>query len=368
MRITQIVAPGDYGGLERVVVQLCAGLVRRGHEVTCIVIAEQGGRPVPVLVGDLTAAGVRIELLRVPHRAYLKERREVHSLLSSIRPAVAHTHGYHADVLLRSVAQDLAIPTLATLHGFTGGSNKNRAFEWLQCRSARQMDAVIAVSRPLADRLSAQGVDPARIRVIRNAWAAPGAFLARAEARDRLRIRPEELAIGWVGRLTHEKGPDQALETVPRLPDPVRLHFLGSGDMEPGLRRRARELHVETRVEWHGVVPGAWSYLPAFDACCLSSRTEGTPIILLEAMSARVPIVATRVGGVPDVVSEAEALLVPAGQPEELAAALGKAITDSQEQRVAAAARRVAAEFGVDRWLDAYEAVYSYLARKKVVS
>lgn len=367
MRITQIVAPGDYGGLERVVIQLCAGLVRREHEVTCIVIAEQGER-VPAIVADLTAAGVRVELLPIPHRAYLQERREVRSLLASIRPAVAHTHGYHADVLLRSVAQGLGIPTLATLHGFTGGSTKNRAFEWLQCRSARRMDAVIAVSRPLADRLGTHGVATSRIRVIRNAWAAPGAFLARDEARDRLGIRSDEVAIGWVGRLTHEKGPDQALEALPRVSDAARLHFLGSGDMEPGLRQRARELGVDSRVQWHGVVPDAWSCLPAFDACCLSSRTEGTPIILLEAMTARVPIVATRVGGVPDVVSEVEALLVPAGQPEALAAALGKAINESQEERVAAAARRVAAEFGVDRWLEAHDVLYSDLARKKVAS
>src|SRR5262245_59997143 len=135
MRIAQILAPAPFGGLERVVSQLSVGLARRGHEVYSLILVEEGNSPLPGFVTELSDAGVRVEPVRTPHRAYMRERNRVRDLLESISPDVVHTHGYHADILLRSVAQRLSIPTLATVHGFTGGDWKNRLFEWLQRRS-----------------------------------------------------------------------------------------------------------------------------------------------------------------------------------------------------------------------------------------
>ena len=366
MRITQMLAPGPYGGLERVVTQLCVGLARREHEVTALVIVEQGNLPVPALVADLSAGRVRVEVVRTPHRAYLQERRAVRSLLEAIRPGVAHTHGYHADVLLRSVAQGLRIPTLATVHGFTGGGRKNRVFEWLQRWSLGQMDAAVAVSEPVAQALARAGVPQSRIRVIRNAWAAPGAFLARDEARRRLGIDPQDKVIGWVGRITPEKGPDVAVEALGQAAPDLTLSFIGSGRLEPGLRARSRELGIESRVRWHGAVPDAWQYFRAFDAYCLSSHTEGTPIALLEAMAAGVPIIATRVGGVPDVVGDSEAFLVPAADPVALSRAMSAAVSDDRREMVAAASRRMSSQFGLDSWLDSYESLYRDLLQPRV--
>jgi glycosyltransferase involved in cell wall biosynthesis len=366
MRIAQIVAPGPYGGLERVVTQLCLGLSRRAHEVTALVVVEAGDRPVPALAAELAAGGIRVELVRAPHRAYLDERRRVGTILRAVRPGVAHTHGYHADVLLRSVAQRLSIPTLATVHGFTGGGRKNQLFEWLQRWSLRHMQASVAVSGPVAERLAGSGVPRSRIRVIRNAWAAPGAFLAREEARDRLGLDPATRVIGWVGRITPEKGPDVAVEALALTRKDITLSFIGTGRMEPGLRARARELGLSDRIRWHGLVEDAWLYFRAFDAWCLSSHTEGTPISLLESMAAEVPIIATRVGGVPDVVGDAEALLVPPADIRALAAAMGEAIEADQSARVAAAQSRVATQFGIERWLDEHENLYRDLISAKV--
>ena len=366
MRITQVFAPGPFGGLEQVVTQLCAGLAGRDHEVSTLVIVEQGDRDVPYFVNDLVSRNVRVEIVRTPHRAYLRERHAVHALLDSIRPGVVHTHGYHADVLLRSVAQGLRIPTLATVHGFTGGGRKNRVFEWLQRWSLGRMDRVAAVSGPVAQRLISAGVPGSRIVVIRNAWAAPGAFLAREEARKRLGIGPSDRVIGWVGRLTPEKGPDVALEALGRTAPGLTLSFVGSGRMMGGLQIRARELGIESRIRWHGAVPDAWQYFRAFDGYCLSSHTEGTPMALLEAMAAGVPIVATRVGGVPDVVSDSEAILVPPGDAGALAAAMQAATHEEQSVRIAAAGRRLETRFAMDDWLSAYEDLYRDMTSSKV--
>jgi glycosyltransferase involved in cell wall biosynthesis len=104
----------------------------------------------------------------------------------------------------------------------------------------------------------------------------------------------------------------------------------------------------------------AGRYFPAFDALVLSSRTEGVPMVVLEAMGARVPLVVTAVGGLPDVVSPREALLVPAERPLALAQAIRDVFTGRARaiERAEAAAERLAREFAERPWLESYDRVY----------
>ena len=113
-------------------------------------------------------------------------------------------------------------------------------------------------------------------------------------------------------------------------------------------------------MKFHGNVPGAARMLAAFDMLALSSRTEGTPMVLLEAMAAGVPIVATAVGGVPDILSAGEASLVAPNDPRALAAALDATLADTSlaQSRASAARERVAREFDHATWLDRYEQIY----------
>src|SRR2546430_15130133 len=104
------------------------------------------------------------------------------------------------------------------------------------------------------------------------------------------------------------------------------------------MRARAVKLGVADHIRWHGVVPDAERVYTAFDVCVLSSRTEGTPVVLFEAMAAGVPVVATAVGGVPDVLSAEEAVLVASEDPVGLAAGIRDVYADAD-----AAARRARA-------------------------
>ncbi|MDH5284682.1 MAG: glycosyltransferase, partial [Gemmatimonadota bacterium] len=112
-----------------------------------------------------------------------------------------------------------------------------------------------------------------------------------------------------------------------------------------------------------GLVPGAGQLVGAFDLLVLSSRTEGTPIVLFEAMQAGVPIVATAVGGVPDVLGPDTALLVPPGQPALLASAIQSVARDPAAAlaRAAKAKARLESEFAPGPWLAGYEALYHSL-------
>lgn len=358
--LCHIVAPGPVGGLESVVAMHAAGMARRGHRVRVLALLEPAGRcdAFQGLPGD----GVGVVEIRLPAGSYREEVRRLAGLLSGGRLSVAHCHGYHADLVGWRAARRARRPVVSTVHGYTGGGVKNRLYEWLDRLALRHLDAVIAVSRPLERQLSAAGVRSSRLHCIPNALAEPAPAPDRAAARRALGLEPGGLVAGWVGRLSVEKGPDLFLEALARAPE-WRASIVGDGPLRGALEARARDLGVDRRIRWHGVVPGAGTLLAGFDALVLSSRTEGTPIVLLEAMAAGVPLVVTEVGGVPDVVTASEAIRVPPGRPEALAEALHQLQRDpaGAGARARAAGTRLASVYAIGPWLDRHEALYRSL-------
>jgi len=266
-------------------------------------------------------------------------------------------------VLDAGVARAMGIPTVTTIHGFTGSSLRNRIYAQLQRRSLRRFEAVVAVSSPMVRSLAAF-VDAKRLHLIRNAYAATDPA-SRADARLKLGYDNTTYVIGWVGRLSPEKGADLALAAVARVARtaprrPLRIAILGEGSERPRLERLVRRLGIEALVDWHGPQPDAAALMPAFDVFMLSSRTEGTPMVLLEAMAAAVPMVATRVGGVPAMLSADAALLVPGNDPQALAGGILEVMADPEmaRQRAARATELLARQFAPHRWLRRYASLY----------
>jgi glycosyltransferase involved in cell wall biosynthesis len=315
----------------------------------------------PNALGSLVDLGVPIFATTIRGRAYLRERAGYRKAFREWCPDVVHTHGYRADLLAGSAAAAHGIPRVSTLHGFTGGDWKNQLYERLQLRSVRRFDAAVAVSSQIRDRLIRAGASAARVYLIPNAWAASLSPLPRNEARAQLGLPQDCLVIGWVGRLSHEKGADILLEALPPLAElPWVLSVIGDGDQRAALQIAAVRHGFAERVRWHGLVPDASRLYPAFDCLVSSSRTEGSPIVLLEAMGTGVPIVATRVGGVPDLVRSEDGLLVPPENPSALGVAIRAALTDREAAltRSASARDRVARDYAPGAWIDRYAAVY----------
>lgn len=359
LRIAHVVAPAPYGGLETVLHGLARQQSMRGHDVLVVAIVAREDH---AFVQRLRADGLNVATVIAPGRRYLRERAAVAAHVRAGRADVLHTHGYRADVVAGSTARPLGVPWVSSAHGFTGGGWKNRLYERLQVRSYRRCDAAIAVSDKLGTDLIAAGAPPARVHVVRNAYTGATAPLERAAARALLGIAPAERVIGWIGRIGHIKGPDVLVRALAELPDiAVRASFVGDGPDRPGLQELAAQLGVADRIRWHGEIPDAGRVCVAFDAFVLSSRSEGTPMALLEAIAARVPVVCTRVGGVPAIVGEEEAMLVSPEQPAALARAVADTLSCPQraQQRAAAAAARLQREFGAERWLDEHERVYA---------
>jgi glycosyltransferase involved in cell wall biosynthesis len=366
LSIVHVAAPAPFGGLEEVVYMLTTGLANRGHTVGLVALLGEGA--VPPLVERAEAAGVPVERLTCG-RNYLRERRELGRFFAASRPWLVHTHGYRSDVQAGAVAQRFSLPVMSTVHGFTGGGAKNRLYERIQRRSLRRFGGVIAVSRPLVESLVASGVARERLHLIPNAYQPGERVLSRADALAELKLSlpAGAFVIGWVGRLSREKGPDVLVDALGLLTN-RNMHSVvaGDGPDRPALERRAAALGISERLHWLGVTPNISRCFSAFDCFALSSRTEGTPIALFEAIAAGVPVVASAVGGVPDVVSQGEAILVPPDDPPALARALRDVALDSPgaADRAARATARLHTERSVGPWLDEYEAVYRRLASR----
>lgn len=362
LRVLQVAAPARTGGLESVLVQLAAGLRGQGHAVHVAVVLVPGSETGHPVVEALRDTGVAVHPLVLGVRDYLGERRAVRQLGAAINADVVHTHGYRADAVDGGVARSAGRAHVMTLHGFVGGSRRGRFYEWLQIQAARRANAVVAVSQPIVDRLARHGIER-NVHLLRNAVAPNPQALSREAAREALGLPVQGTLIGWVGRVSHEKGPDLFIRASAQLEKPASLVVLGDGPAMAEARSLHATLNGSPVLHAPGLVPQASKYLAAFDLLALTSRTEGTPMILLEAMWAGVPIVATSVGGVPQLLSNADAMLC-APDVESIARALNAALHDSggMQQRAHAARARVAAEFAPAAWIARHEAIYKMVS------
>lgn len=354
-----VIAPAPFGGAESVVTSLVRGFIGRGQEISVVILTDSQ-TPCSFERGVVTA-GAEVLPLRLAARAYRQEARELSKIMRRKEPGVVHTHGFRADVQAGRAARRLRIPRVSTVHGFTGGDLRIRVYETLQVRTLRSFEAVVAVSKPLAHELERRGVDGARLHMIRNAWCNASEAQSRTSSRFELGLPEDAFVIGWVGRVSAEKGCDVFIDAMARLDDhSIVACVIGEGPDRDTLARRAATLGLSERIRWCGAHREAGRLFSAFDGFVLSSRTEGTPIVLFEAMEAGVPIVTTSVGGVPDVVGETEAELVAPEDPRALAAAIQKLRADPQATaRRAEAARLCLRErFAQAPWIDAYAKIY----------
>jgi glycosyltransferase involved in cell wall biosynthesis len=160
--------------------------------------------------------------------------------------------------------------------------------------------------------------------------------------------------------MTHEKGLDVFIRSLVHTPEYVRACIIGDGVERGAGERLAADLGVAHRISWAGLVNEAGRYFNAFDVLCQSSRTEGIPMVVLEAMAMHIPVVATAVGGVPDVLSGNEAILVPSEDSPVLGGAITDAVVNSAQarRRAGAAYDRLHKQFSGDDWMDEHERIY----------
>lgn len=335
-----------------------------GHSVDLIAVLESPGSR---FVEEARDTGIRVHVVESAARSIRPERRGIRDFLTRNHVDVLHSHGYRSDILDLGIARHMGVPSVTTLHGFSATDRKGRMYEWLQLRGARRASAIVAVSSNVADRVIASGAPRESVHLIRNATPLTSTPVSAGDARMKLGLGPGP-HIGWIGRLSAEKGPDVMIEAMRHLTDiDVTLCFIGDGPGLASLKRQAEAAGIASRVIFHGLIRDAASLIRAFDVIALSSRTEGTPMVVLEAMAAHVAIVAPRVGGIPDMLAASEALLVGPEDPQALASAIRATLADpgASAARAMRAYERMVTDFDLDTWLLSYEDLYRSIQRSR---
>ena len=276
-------------------------------------------------------AGVPVELIEERgrfDRTVIPALRQLHRRLA---PDVVQTHAVKSHLLARIA--DFR-PWIAFHHGYTWPDLRARIYNQADRWSLRKASGVLTVSRPFAAELARMGVPEQRIRVIHNAidpeWGRGSAAKEQAsQLRAQLLVAAGQKIALIVGRLSREKDHLALLDALAMIPDAPHLLIVGEGPARGAIEERLRATGRTRQVTLIGQVPTAEPYYAMADIAILSSLSEGSPNALLEAMAAGVPVVATRVGGIPEIVTHEEsALLVQSGDPREMASAITRLLTE----------------------------------------
>lgn len=394
IRVLRVIARLNIGGPARHVTLLDGGLRHLGYD-TLLAYGdpEPGEGSLEYLARDSELRVARIPGLGREIRA-LSDIRAFLALLRLVfrlRPDIVHTHTAKAGTLGRFAAitynlmrrREHACLTVHTYHGhvFEGyfGKVGGALIRGIERGLSRFTDRIVTISeRQRFDIVTRYRIAPARKTVVIPLGLDLGPFLAlnpsseAAQARASLDLAPDAVVFGFVGRFVPIKDLPTLLHAtriaVERCPS-IQLLLVGDGPQRAETVALARQLALEATLRWAGWQHDLRRIYTAMDVCVLSSRNEGTPVAVIEAMASGKPVVATDVGGVADVLqAEVTGLLVRPGRPSELADAMIR-LAQSPELRRALGEqgrRRAAERFGTARLVHEMSTLYqTSLAEKR---
>jgi glycosyltransferase involved in cell wall biosynthesis len=383
IRVLRVIARLNMGGPALHVAYLSAGLRERGYDTTLVAGSLARGESSMAFVAD--AAGVPVVQLPQLHRevSAVYDALSVARLARLIRerrPHILHTHTAKAGAVGRVAARlagDARPPIVVhtfhghVLHGYFGPA-KAEAFRRVEQALARDTTRLIAVSPEVRDDLVGLGVAPReKFAVVRLGVELEQRTHAREEARAQFRrlfgVPEDRFVVGWIGRMTAVKRLPDVLATFRRLRDrgvEATLCLVGEGPDRDEVEALAQRLGIMRDCLFVGYQREVAPYYAFFDALLLPSANEGTPVVAIEALAAGLPVVATDVGGVGDVVEDGvDGFLVAAGDVDALADRLQRLAADpGLRQRLGeAGAERVPERYAVERLVDDMDGLYREL-------
>lgn len=335
--VLHLIETAGPGGAERVLIGMTKGLAEKGIASSAILLRDGWLRE------ELERAGTEVTIIPLKRGFDGKWLSQAKALVDKKGIDAVHSHEFAMNVHGAVLARRCALPGVATVHGRNYYADKWRrrlAYRWVA-----SLSQMVAVSNDIRRYLTTSvGISERRVAVIPNGID-PGRFQfdesLRQAVRKALGFRDDEWVIGAIGNLYRVKGHAVLLkavrELVPRFP--LQVFIAGRGEEESALRGQAEALGIADRVRFLGFRDDVQRLLCAMDLFVLPSLSEGHPLSLLEAMACRRPVVASSVGGIPEVIAQGRnGLLFESGNPTDLVTSIASLLEDSKLRRRVSAA------------------------------
>jgi glycosyltransferase involved in cell wall biosynthesis len=330
LRVLQLISSGGYYGAENMLLNLVGNDQVRASQ-NLLAVFHNRHQPNTELYDRAMQRGMKAELVPCQGRLDWRGVAHIRRLARAHDIDIIHTHGYKADLYGYVAARREGKPIVATCHNWLAGGAMLAAYNFLDRVALKHFDAVGAVSQTIAEKLLSLGVRRERITVIPN-----GIDVHAFDAPPAAQVRKEQV-IGIVARLDLQKGFEYLLNAIaalrPSFPE-VRLLIVGEGPDRARIEEMVSRKNLDGMVTIAGQqtdMPGVYA---AIDIFVLPSLNEGLPMTLLEAMAASKPVVATRVGAVPTVITNGETgLLVEPADGAGLTKALSQLLADPELRR-----------------------------------
>ena len=368
MRILHIISSSGFFGAENVVLNIMGSIKNKGANPYLICL-KNSGKPEPQIHLEARKQDIFTNVLSCRSRMDFRSIFRLRDFIREKDVQIIHTHGYKSNMYGLLASKISRVPIVATLHGWTGGGKKNIFYEKLDRRIVKGMDHLISVSPSITDWLKKLHINSEKISYIPNAvdtnkFSADNA----SDVRSELNIEGK-IVIGVAGRLTAEKGHCYLIRAFKDVHSEIRgikLLIVGSGDLREKLQQEAERSGVSEDVIFTGARKDMASIYKSMDMFVLSSITEGLPMVLLEAMSMGLPVVASRVGGIPHVISGENGIMVSPADPTELKEGIIRLLRDDKLRKTMGEKARSAVleRFSLDIFSQSYVNAYEYIVGK----
>ena len=373
LKVLQVIGGGEIGGAERHLLTLMR-LLDRGRFTPELLCLCQGP-----FAGVCREEGVATHEIVMRHKLDLATVAPIRHLIREQNIDLVHTHGVRANLVARMAGRAENIPVVTTFHSVLrydyASATEAMVARVLTRLTNNRTDRFIAISGAVKEDLAAMGVAPDRIEVIYNgldvSLLAPGD--STDEVRKKLGILPDQRVVAMVGRLHAVKGHIFLLQAAQRIVtqhhDVVFL-LVGEGPERGFIEKTIQELGLAGKVIMTGFYPNISELYPVMDILCLPSLMEGMGLVLLEAMYFGVPVVATQVGGIPEVIIDGESgLLVDPGNSRALAMAITWLLDSPDlQRRLITGGRKRAEKFTVENMVRHTERVYTEINESRGLS
>ncbi len=369
MRIAHVIKVTRISGAERHLLFLLDGLRQRGLDARLIILVERD-EPMREMMEAAKARGIPVQSMPIGRDYDLPLLWRLRRALRHIKPEIVHTHLIHADLYGCVSAKLAGVGAVVSSRHLDDAFRYRARWRRVNRRLWRMIDAGIAISAAMKQfALTIEAAPAPKVSVVLYGmefkWLSDEDIdAARLRLRAELKMAADAQLLGMACRLVEQKGIPYALEAMRRIrSDFPRAHLVIAGDGEQAseLRRLASRLGIADRVHWLGWRADAADLMAALDVFLLPSLREGFGLVLLEAMSRRLPIVASHVGAIPEIVIDGETgILVEPRNVDELAKAMTRLLNDRALRKYMGllGAARLEEHFSVERMVDGTVAVY----------